>query len=1033
MSSRQSWLGALPGAKKVYGGNAGKKKQPAAKARAPLRTLQTNALATVDEDSWLAPSRKNACATPEEKAPKPRARTTTTMAARESSALFVDSSSDEEPEAKSKGKGLEGAVAAGADEDVAWLREALGAEGFVSFGKRTVRVPRSWRRSRRSRVIGWCEDLGFRCVATAESTILEMSSRAVGELREKLAARGGDAPEPAESPAPPLEVVEAPRAAARPPPPVVERDTTIDLTALLDSMRFKAPPPPADDAAPPPPADDDADEAADAFDASARGAPSFGDSRRSTTHGEAARLKLARRRSMAQHGLLRRQSSVGGGAFGRASGSLAAAFGRTSASRASGSLAPARGSLAPGRGSVALWGVAEDAVAVETAKRGEAAAARVAPRFRGDARRDVVGAWLTGEARRGRCVVEAGAAARGGACVVDVVPSARGGLRAVKVALARDGARGVAVVETEALGTAAALAAAAAAAWPAGLVVRGRDDDYFLPAALVGARLPALATLAASATRLLPGDAWRRVLAFAGDRRGAAAACRDAARAAEAAAAAAAGRLALGGAAGATRTWASVAAAMPAGRFLSEGAFKRVFAVGDEAVGVADLALLGGDAGAAAEAAKELEISTRLAQLLDRGCCPNFVAARGAFACDAPPGAAWGGAAAKGNRRKKGARWLYARMELCGHGDVEGWLRSLPAGALPDDATRALFFQMCFSLYASRAALGLRHYDVKLLNFLAAPVAKATVARYAVGPAAFDLRLDPALCGAWAKLADFGTSRCDAASLGAHADGSLLTTVENAPADLLVAGDAADFHGFAHDTFSLGLAAVHLFGGCAPYEELMAACTCPAPLRGALAKLWLADGGGFGAVARTCRTVYDDDGAGNSGDASSDDDGVGEPYDRTLFDTLYRFFVLLGVPREDALGPAGQPVLAAARDHLLGDAPAGTKKKKKAATKAARRADQRRAKVRKRFADDAARFDLETGDAPAIARCRARFGEHLPLLKAMLAFDAAQRPTMRALLLSPLFAPLRATGELRADAVFATFARRDDAAPIPDV
>ena len=84
-------------------------------------------------------------------------------------------------------------------------------------------------------------------------------------------------------------------------------------------------------------------------------------------------------------------------------------------------------------------------------------------------------------------------------------------------------------------------------------------------------------------------------------------------------------------------------------------------------------------------------------------------------------------------------------------------------------------------------------------------------------------------------------------------------------------------------------------------------------------------------------------------------------------------------------------------------------------------------------ADDATRFDLEVGDAPAIARCRARFGEHLPLLKAMLAFDAAQRPTMRALLLSPLFAPLRATGELRADAVFATFARRDDAAPIPDV
>ncbi|KAH8043762.1 hypothetical protein JL722_15008 [Aureococcus anophagefferens] len=66
---------------------------------------------------------------------------------------------------------------------------------------------------------------------------------------------------------------------------------------------------------------------------------------------------------------------------------------------------------------------------------------------------------------------------------------------------------------------------------------------------------------------------------------------------------------------------------MPAGRFLSEGAFKRVFARQRRAVGVADLALLGGDAGAAAEAAKELEISTRLAQLLDRGCCPNCGAA----------------------------------------------------------------------------------------------------------------------------------------------------------------------------------------------------------------------------------------------------------------------------------------------------------------------------------------------------------------------------------------------------------------------
>ncbi|KAH8045897.1 hypothetical protein JL720_16559 [Aureococcus anophagefferens] len=297
---------------------------------------------------------------------------------------------------------------------------------------------------------------------------------------------------------------------------------------------------------------------------------------------------------------------------------------------------------------------------------------------------------------------------------------------------------------------------------------------------------------------------------------------------------------------------------MPAGRFLSEGAFKRVFAVGDGPGrrGPRAPRRRRGRGRRGGEGARDLDAPRPAPRprLLPELCGSAF-ASRAASA-------AWGGAR-QGNRKKKGARWLYARMELCGHGDVEGWLRSLPGGALPG-AALALFFQMCFSLYASRAALGLRHYDVKLLNFLAAPVAAATVARYAVGPAA----------------------------------------------------------------------------------------------------------GRFGPLAA---------------------------------------------------------VLADASDHLLGDAPAGAKKKK-AATKAARRADQRRARVRKRFAATP-RFDLETGDAPAIARCRARFGENLPLLKAMLAFDAAQRPTMRALLLSPLFAPLQRGRRARRTVSRPSRARRRRADP----
>merc|ERR1719201_2064088 len=99
--------------------------------------------------------------------------------------------------------------------------------------------------------------------------------------------------------------------------------------------------------------------------------------------------------------------------------------------------------------------------------------------------------------------------------------------------------------------------------------------------------------------------------------------------------------------------------------------------------------------------------------------------------------------------------------------------------------------------------------------------------------------------GAWAKLADFGTSHFHCKSMGMPAHGGLLTTVENTPVDILFGGDAQDTHAFTHDTFSLGLAALHLFGGDAPYEELMCCCTCPENLHHSLCAIWFQNGNWF--------------------------------------------------------------------------------------------------------------------------------------------------------------------------------------------
>jgi serine/threonine protein kinase len=247
------------------------------------------------------------------------------------------------------------------------------------------------------------------------------------------------------------------------------------------------------------------------------------------------------------------------------------------------------------------------------------------------------------------------------------------------------------------------------------------------------------------------------------------------------------------------KTWASVCSAHPAGKYLSEGAFKRVYKVGGEAFAVADLSALAGDDAEAAAAASELEIAMLVTDLVRSGVCPNFVATYDAFECDLPPDPEFWTVKKDQeapNARREG-RWLYTRMELCGYGDLEGWIGKQASVCFTAETAVHVLFQMCYALFCGRAQHALRHYDIKLLNFLAAPLqAPAVTARYAVGDQVFKLAMSgPDAC--WAKLADFGTSKIGSTDLGKppKKSGELFTTIENAPAELLTHGDAAEVRG----------------------------------------------------------------------------------------------------------------------------------------------------------------------------------------------------------------------------------------------
>ena len=76
----------------------------------------------------------------------------------------------------------------------------------------------------------------------------------------------------------------------------------------------------------------------------------------------------------------------------------------------------------------------------------------------------------------------------------------------------------------------------------------------------------------------------------------------------------------------------------PSKEILGEGAFKKVYKVGDEAVAVMNITVLYNDVCAANEVTRELAILCHLTKLVARRICPNFVTIIGSFVQCYPSG-----------------------------------------------------------------------------------------------------------------------------------------------------------------------------------------------------------------------------------------------------------------------------------------------------------------------------------------------------------------------------------------------------------
>jgi len=295
---------------------------------------------------------------------------------------------------------------------------------------------------------------------------------------------------------------------------------------------------------------------------------------------------------------------------------------------------------------------------------------------------------------------------------------------------------------------------------------------------------------------------------------------------------------------------------------------------------------------------------------------------------------------------------------------------------------------MAFALHTAGDRFGLKHYDVKLLNFLLQSANQRTiddnthpytVLRYGVGAHVFYLRM-PSARAYIAKLADYGTAKMQTECDGRPITLAQFTTLENSPPEFMLLGDLAA-QGYGHDCFGLGLCMLHLFTGGGPYEEILEDVHCPPLLKKRIRKIWESDElSGFEVIKSVIfADVYEDENGNVEGSS-----------DEILYHTLYRYLVLFGIPTECAKGKGHgsvwRVILASIQNKRLGSS------------------------IGLQYKEDCKKFSLLHGNDPRIARARQKLQSMeggLDLLMGLVSFDPEKRWSPLDVINSTFMKPLR--------------------------
>jgi serine/threonine protein kinase len=436
---------------------------------------------------------------------------------------------------------------------------------------------------------------------------------------------------------------------------------------------------------------------------------------------------------------------------------------------------------------------------------------------------------------------------------------------------------------------------------------------------------------------------------------------------------------------------------------------------------------------------QELSVSTLASTLVQMRICPNILETYSTFESPYCIPKNFSGSSARSviakPKSSEVGHYQYILMELCRGGDIESSIRRQTKKVLPLDNVRSFLFQMIFSLYSSREQLNLRHNDVKLLNFLLSdassllppkpspsmsgerrdsPRCNKISMKLWFGEHVFKLSLPMTpTCPSLVKLADFGTSQVGSTGAETSITPEHFTTLENTPPEFLLLGSKASSSSFACDTFGLGLCYLHLLTGVAPYEELLNEVSCPPDLRSLLKELWTTNDRSsqyyvihevLDSLVEGDADTDDEEPALGQRESAVDDDSVMN----VLYDTLYRFVVLVGLPPIDLFAGidastgsmARNPVVLALHAALAG-------RQQTFGVDAVRNSMHI-------YNQDAAKWSISVGSSEHMNRARDRLRDLSPsagaLLQSMLSLDPTKRCTMHEALLSDVFSVYREGG-----------------------